>query len=110
MVTNYDIDEIIFPRLVILNKTKNYEMIGCNKSTCKYREKYNLYDYAVRLFDLFGKNNKTACLMFRNVAFIITDRYLDKFLNTFTSSKNWLFYKDEVNKGIRILVNKTDDK
>jgi len=87
----------------------DYEMIGCNKSTCKYREKYNLYDYAVRLFDLFGKNNKTACLMFRNVAFIITDRYLDKFLNTFTSSKNWLFYKDEVNKGIRILVNKTDD-
>ena len=84
-------------------------MIGCNKSTCKYREKYNLYDYAVRLFDLFGKNNKTACLKFRNVAFIITDRYLDKFLNTFTSSKNWLFYKDEVNKGIRILVNKTDD-
>ena len=72
MVTNYDIDEIIFPRLVILNKTKNYEMIGCNKSTCKYREKYNLYHYAVRLF---GKTNKTACLMFRNGTFFITDRY-----------------------------------
>jgi hypothetical protein len=110
MVTNYDIDEIIFPRLALLNETiHNYEDSVCNKSICKYKRKYNLYDYAVRLFDLFGKNNKTACLMFRNVAFIITDGFLDNFMNTFSNSSNWFFYKDEVNKGIRIFANKTDE-
>ena len=57
---------LVFKRLSSIYK--NYEMIGCNKSTCKYREKYNLYHYAVRLF---GKTNKTACLMFRNGTFFV---------------------------------------
>jgi hypothetical protein len=110
MVTNYDIDEFIFPRLALLNETmRNYEYSVCNKSICKYKRKYYLYDYAVRLSNLFGKNNKTACLMFRNVAFIITDEYLDNFMNTFNNSSNWFFYKDEVNKDIRIFANKTEE-
>ncbi len=30
-------------------------------------------------------------------------------MNTFNNSSNWFFYKDEVNKGIRIFANKTEE-
>ena len=89
LLTNYDIDEVIFPRLMQMNETKKYESLHCNKVLRAYEETYNIYDYAIRLMKDNGRK-KYPCLMFKNVVFLPRNAQLGNFLNQLESkiSKN----------------------
>ena len=104
MVTNYDFDELIFPRSHNLYENRS---LDCKlQSYCQYSDRaYNIYEYAVKMFNLMD-NKTTACLMFINVAFLKIDSYLDNFMNglvNVTAPTN-VYYTDEVGKGIKIAI------
>lgn len=115
MFTNYDIDEIIFPRMHYLSNLNNFETISCN-NTC-LTSNYNIYEYGKNLFELLGRET-AACLMFVNIAFANFDQYLDSLMSNI-SNFTFIFnetnypvsfqYKDEVDKGIRILALNEND-
>jgi hypothetical protein len=108
MVTNYDFDEIIFPRSNNLNK---YQSFNCESKYCQYfNQTYNLYDYAIKMFNLMNPQI-VGCLMFINVAFIRTDIYLDNFMKelvNLTAPTN-VFYRDEEGKVLKVSVKTQDD-
>jgi hypothetical protein len=92
-LTNYDIDEIIFPRLFssdyFLNQKSNQkECFGSIKeyeNVLESKNKYNLYDYAENLKSIYGKD--VASFRFEN--FLVFNKY-DEFseeLNNFDADK-----------------------
>ena len=109
MVTNYDFDEIIFPRS---NNQDKYVSFDCEAKYCQYfNQTYNLYEYAVKMFNMMGYET-TACLMFTNVAFIRSDIYLDNFmkqLGTNITIPTNVFYRDEEGKVLKISLRTSDD-
>ena len=58
-VTNYDVDEVIFPRRELIkqetgmNCPLNESLLNAELNKIKL-EKYNIYDYAVNLVQLYG--------------------------------------------------------
>ena len=115
MFTNYDIDEIIFPRLnAITDDFAIYKGIDCEENRGLFiNQSINLYEYALKMFDLMD-SKRTACLMFKNVAFVLFDEYLNKFMETFNFNDTQSFpvifrYLDEENKGIQTVARNTED-
>jgi hypothetical protein len=73
-VTNFDFDELFFPR----EYETRFGMNGTDYCLSKkrYKKKYNIYDYAKRLFNSF--EFKVASLSFDHVLFInVTDEFID---------------------------------
>ena len=56
MFTNYDIDEIIFPRMNNIDDLNYYEKINCNHSFLG--SNYNLYEYAEKMFHVMNTKKK----------------------------------------------------
>ena len=79
LFTNYDIDEVIFPRLNEMDNLKSFESVSCNDSL-KLEPKYNMYEYGMKLLDKFGKSN-IACLMFKHVAYLPNGPELEEFIS-----------------------------
>ena len=73
-VTNFDFDEIFFPREF---STKDFPLNDSNYCLKKPQKKeYNIYDYAKRMFNKYG--SKVGCLLFEHVLFLNVDQ---EFLN-----------------------------
>jgi hypothetical protein len=86
-VTNYDIDEIIFPRLLPthqlnLNKCNEFRLLNNSQLI-----KYNIYDFTEKLFNKYGAD--TAYLHFHHVIF---------FDNTYKFSKDILTINDQIDR------------
>ena len=99
LLTSYDVDEIIFPRLNWMDDLKKFENFDCNMDFKKYEPKYNLYEYGIKLLDLFGRNN-IACLMFKHVAFLPNGPELESFMNEISkkiekNSSGTVVYKEK---------------
>ena len=74
LITNCDFDEFIFPRLKSTNDfdmIKRYNENKCDDLDLNITNKYNIYNYAHKLLDFYGKDTeeKIAFLHFENVVF-----------------------------------------
>ena len=110
MVTNYDVDEIIFPRSIKMNELIKYDFksLDCESYHKKFKISYNIYDYATQLFNMMG-NNSAACLMFKNVMFAFNDKNFEDFilktesLVSNANTTNYLIaYESVFNKSMKI--------
>ena len=78
-VTNYDFDELIFPREF---DVKQIPLMYSNKTKCSALElthkNYDIYEYSTRLFKKFN-SNKPSCLLFPHVLLVrINENFLIK--------------------------------
>ena len=69
-VTNFDFDDLVFPRYYNTNDFALNDSCTKNKSISNY----SIYDYAKRLFNKYG--SKASCLLFKHVLFITIDQKL----------------------------------
>ena len=69
LLTSYDVDEIIFPRLNLMDNLKKFESFDCSVDIQTFNPKYNLYNYGINLLNSFGRDN-IPCLMFKHVVFL----------------------------------------
>lgn len=79
LVTSYDVDEIILPRLSLTSDLKEFKSFDCSLKLNEYKPTYNLYNYGINLLNQFGRNN-IACLMFKHVAFLPNGPELELFI------------------------------
>jgi hypothetical protein len=92
--TNYDFDEIIFPRKLNVDDYEPFlDEVKDKNSDCSNervnQNKYSLYDYAIRLSKLLGNGKSVAMLKFENgVVFPDPDSYSKMFAKIFASCKN----------------------
>lgn len=67
--TNYDIDEVIFPRKYKTNDFSHFKNIKkCSQSLAELNHNYSIYEYAVKLTKDHGSN--IGIFQFENVAFL----------------------------------------
>ena len=67
--TNYDIDEIIFPRKLNTNDFSHFKNVtSCSRSLEQFNFTYSIYDYAMKLTKVHGSN--IGVFHFENVAFL----------------------------------------
>lgn len=67
--TNYDIDEVIFPRKFFSNDYSYFKSVStCNQSLNTFDFNYSIYDYAVNLTRKYGSN--IGYFHFENVNFL----------------------------------------
>lgn len=79
-VTNYDFDELIFPRK---NSINNKSDLTCDLS---YKSDYNIYNYADRLFRIYSKKSKKniGTIHFEHVLFVDhTEDFINKIMKPF---------------------------
>ena len=79
LLTNYDIDEIIFPRFNFMDNLKKFELFDCAGEIQNFKLKYNLYNYGINLLNIFGRVN-IACLMFKHVGLLQNGPELELFI------------------------------
>lgn len=95
-VTNYDFDEIIFPRKFDVYETSSVENAfkNCNQSIIEkssaINKTYNIYEYANRLFNYYGKNRLTS-ITFQNSIFIKSNINIELFFNQLFNNKEKFF-------------------
>jgi hypothetical protein len=100
-VTNYDFDEIIYPRefsttAVSIEKTKNCTSLSNTNS---------IYDYSKRLFNKYG--SKASCLLFDHVLFIkINETFFESLKNAYIS--NPIKVTEKSNRNIFFKVSEFD--
>ena len=117
-LTNYDIDEIIFPRLL---STNSFDRLFDNRTKCKdiklidksELKKYSIYDFAHSLFTKYS-DRKIGSLKFEHVLFIEDHLNLTRDMLNFNRDKdnvfkiennhNHIYY--EINSENEILVEK----
>lgn len=94
--TNYDFDEIIFPRKFLTNDHTYFNSAqNCTSSLDNFNFNYSMYDYAMRLSQLYGKN--IGYFRFENVVFLTS--YEAKFLqNMLTVSNRIVFFENSGNR------------
>lgn len=90
-MTNYDFDEILFPRVHMLNDYSNHSL------DCKENKplEYNIYKYARQMVEKHGSH---ACsFQFRHVLFLdnFNQRFLDDVLSKETGNVKYTYHKHQ---------------
>ncbi len=85
LLSNYDIDEIIFPRNYKMDEHHSeYHSIlyspSCNQDIRVFNQNYHIYNYSIKLFNEYNIRT-TACLKFSYVEFLSHTESLGNFLN-----------------------------
>lgn len=114
LVTNYDIDEFIFPRKTRTNNLSSYDaskLAKCNPSTSLYPppSQYSSYDYFMKLIDEQSKKykRKIAAIKFENLWILTT---VDESFFDFLFSVNIRWVNVTYRNGlIRLRVEKKDE-
>lgn len=114
-VTNYDVDEFIFPRHLDLNKLEQIELkrIKCHDNINTSQiipQKYNSYEYFSRLFEDYSNKGETkiAALKFKN-SFVLNELDESFFEHLFSSNNRWVNLDYRNNKNVRLRVDKNDE-
>jgi hypothetical protein len=108
-LTNYDIDEIIFPRFL---STNSFENLFDDQTTCKSvklmdeskLKQYNIYDYIESLFKKYN-NDEIGSLKFEHVVFIEDHQNLTRDLLNFHQEKESVFKFNYINNYIDFKIN-----
>jgi hypothetical protein len=85
LLSNYDIDELIFPRNYKMDEHHSeYHSIfyspSCNQDIRIFNQNYHIYNYSIKLFNEYNIRT-TACLKFSYVEFLSHTESLGNFLN-----------------------------
>ena len=102
--TNYDIDEVIFPRKFYSNDYSYFKSVAnCNRSLAKFDFNYSIYDYAVKLTRKYGTD--IGFFHFENVNFLTLPEVA-------TQAKNFIYFnmidKELLlrdNSGLQVILN-----
>lgn len=109
-MSNYDFDEIIFPRVFATNDYQNRSSVAtCNDDALKKPLDYNIYKFARRLVDQFGSN--VASFHFEHVLFLdnFDESFIDRLVAANGESKKveYTYYKNQ--KKVKFTVNNEVD-
>ena len=109
--TNYDIDEVIFPRKFNSNDYSYFKSaVNCNQSLAKFDFNYSIYDYAVKLTRNYGSD--IGFFHFENVNFLTLPEVA-------TEAKNFIYFNmtgkkllliDDSGLKVTLKINSTDNK
>lgn len=127
LVTNYDVDEFIFPRHFKSNDLAPFEQIVAskcenvlnNRNTSRLTGSYNSYDYFMGLIEkekskrdesmsMMATTTKIAALKFKN-SFVVQDIDEAFFDTLFSSNNRWLDLAYRGNKSVRLRVTTNDE-
>ena len=102
-VTNYDFDEIILPRNI-----KSYKELKCDNSILEVKNhNYNIYDFADKLFNSYGKFI-TSSISFENVVFLPNNINFENFIVRLDENNNYptsISFQGNANKSLIYKIN-----
>jgi hypothetical protein len=122
-LTNYDIDEIIFPRnfttsfhrsVLEANKTSDCREVYQKHETFIDSEcfKFNMYDYAMRLHKIYGQN----VAFFEFTHFLMLSHYdqvmsaIETENSTIHGSENYIYYDNKKDARVKYMIRTEEEK
>ena len=108
--TNYDIDEVIFPRKFYSNDYSYFNSLkDCNQSLSKFYFNYSIYDYTVKLTRKYGSD--IGFFYFENVNFLTLPEVSIKAKNFIQSNQGHtkLLLKDNNGLKVSLKMNSSDN-
>ena len=108
--TNYDIDEVIFPRKFNSNDYSYFKSaVNCNQSRDKFDFNYSIYDYAMKLTQKYGSD--IGFFHFENVNFLTLPEVATQAKNLIYSNMTdkELLLIDNSGRRVTLNINMTDN-